>query len=70
MDLMVLVHGDDFTTLGFDEDIDWFEGKKQESFEIRIRGRLGEGCKGPREIRILNRVVSIDESGHELTNYR
>ena len=62
-ELMVVVHGDDFTTLGLDEDIDWFEGKLQESFEIKIRGRLGEGCKGPQEIRILNRVVSIDESG-------
>ena len=62
-DLMIVVHGDDFTTLGLDEDIDWFEGKLQESFEIKIRGRLGEGCKGPQEIRILNRVVSVDESG-------
>ena len=60
---MVVVHGDDFTTLGLDEDINWFEGKLQESFEIKIRGRLGEGCKGPQEIRILNRVVSVDGSG-------
>ena len=42
--LAISVHGDDFTTLGLDEDIDWFEGKLQESFEIKIRGRLGEGC--------------------------
>ena len=62
-DLMVVVHGDDFTTLGLDEDINWFEGKLKESFEIKIRGRLGEGCEGPQEIRILNRVVSVDESG-------
>ena len=46
-ELMVVAHGDDFTTLGLDEYIDWFEGKLQESFEIKIKGRLGEGCKGP-----------------------
>ena len=62
-DLMVVVHGDDFTTLGLDADIDWFEHTLQESFEIKIRGRLGEGCSGPQEIRILNRVVSITPEG-------
>ena len=60
---MFVVHGDYFTTLGLDKDIDWFEGKLQESFEIKIRGRLGEGCPGPQEIKILNRVVSVDKSG-------
>ena len=43
---MVAVHGDDFTTLGLDEDIDWVEGKLTESLEIKIQGRLGEGCTG------------------------
>ena len=62
-DLLVVVHGDDFTTLGLDADIDWFERTLQESFEIKIRGRLGEGCSGPQEIRILNRVVSITPEG-------
>ena len=60
--LMCVVHGDDFTTLGLDEDLDFFEKGLQESFEIKIRGRLGEGCKD-QEIRILNRVVSITEEG-------
>ena len=59
---MVVVHGDEFTTLGLDGDIEWFEGKDQESFEMKIRGHLGEGCPGPPVIRILNRVVSVDES--------
>ena len=33
--LMCVVHGDDFTTLGLDEDLDYFEKKIQESFEIQ-----------------------------------
>ena len=49
--LMCVVHGDDFTTLGLDDDLDFFEKKLQESFEIKIRGRLGEGCEGANEIR-------------------
>ena len=60
---MCVVHGDDFTTLGLDEDLNEFEQALQENFEIKIRGRLGEGCPGPQEIRILNRVVSITEEG-------
>ena len=30
---------------------------------MQLRGRLGEGCPGPQEIRILNRVVSVDSNG-------
>ena len=51
-DLTCVIHGDDFTTLGSDDALDWFESKLSESFEIKIRGRLGAGCKGPNEIRI------------------
>ena len=60
---MVVVHGDDFTTLGLDSDLDWFEAGLQTYFENGIRGRLGEGCPEPQEIRILNRVVSVNSSG-------
>ena len=60
---MVVAHGDDFTSLGLDENIDWFVGKLQESFAIPILSRLSQGCPGPQEIRILNRMVSVNESG-------
>ena len=61
--VMVVVHGDDFTTLGLDSDLDWFEAGLQKYFEIKIRGRLGEGCPEPQEIRILNRVVTVNSAG-------
>ena len=61
--VMVVVHGDDFTTLGLDSDRDWFEAGLQTYFEIKIRGRLGEGCPEPQEIRILHRVVTVNSSG-------
>ena len=62
-DITIVAHGDDFTALGTDDDLDWYEKARQESFEIKLRGRLGEGCSGPQEIRILNRVVSVDSNG-------
>jgi hypothetical protein len=46
-EITVVVHGDDFTALGTDEDLDWYESALKEAFEIKIRGRLGEGCQGP-----------------------
>ena len=61
--ISVVVHGDDFTALGSDEVLDWYEAELAKSFEIKIRGRLGEGCAGPQEIRILNRVVRITPDG-------
>ena len=45
------------------DELDWYEDALRKSFEIKVRGRLGLGCKGPQEIRILNRIVSVDESG-------
>ena len=49
-DISIVVHGDDFTALGTDADLDWYESALQKSSEIKIRGRLGEGCEGPQEI--------------------
>ena len=60
-----VVHGDDFTSLGSDAGLDWVEDILKKSFDIKVRGRIGVGCKGDNEIRILNRIVRITESGLE-----
>ena len=57
------VHGDDFTCLGSDANLDWYEAQMAFSFELEITGRFGVGCKGPNEIRILNRIVRVDDKG-------
>ena len=62
-DIAIVVHGDDFTALGTDDDLNWYEGQLAEKFEIKIRGRLGRGCSGPNEIRIINRIVRIEKDG-------
>ena len=58
--IQVVVHGDDFTALGTDEAIDRYTKQLEAVFEIKVRGRLGVGCE-QREIKILNRVVRIDD---------
>ena len=65
LQVSVVVHGDDFTALGVKDSLDQYERLLSEAFELKIRGRLGEeeGCD--KEIRILNRVVKITESGLE-----
>ena len=57
------MHGDDFTCLGLDADINWYEAELAKHFELKIRGRIGEGCDGPNQIRILNRIVTLTENG-------
>ena len=61
--LSVVVHGDDFTILGTDPQLDWFQNELAKNFEIKIRARLGEGCPGDNEVTILNRVVKITPTG-------
>ena len=41
-DISIVVHGDDFTALGLDVDLNRYEAELQKLFEIKIRGRLGE----------------------------
>ena len=61
--LHLVVHGDDFTTMGVKTDVDWFEKTLADHFELKIRGRLGENCTGPQQIRILNRIVTLTKDG-------
>ena len=61
--LQLVVHGDDFTTLGVKKEIDWFEQTLANHFELKLRGRLGENCTGVQQLRILNRIVTRTEEG-------
>ena len=38
-DITVVVHGNDFTALGTDNDLDWYENRLKDNFEIKLRGR-------------------------------
>ena len=62
-EIHTVVHGDDFTSMGVKSELDWLETEFAKHFELKIRGRLGEDCSGPQEIRILNRIVTLGADG-------
>ena len=61
--ISLVVHGDDFTALGVDESLNWYETELAKHFELKLRGRLGNDKGDVQEMRILNRIIRLDESG-------
>ena len=62
-DISGAVHGDDFTFLGYPEDLDDLEAALKSWFEVKVRGRLGPDEKDDKEIIILGRTVTWDKDG-------
>ena len=62
---MTSVHGDDFTTAGPKHELDWFEKRLSDVYELTKGGRLGPGAKDDKEATVLNRVVRWTEAGLE-----
>ena len=54
--LWCVVHGDDFTFTGYDEDLDFIESVMKDTFEVKIRGRLGPGTNDVQKIDVLGRI--------------
>ena len=50
-DLTIVCHGDDFTIVGEEEELEWVAGKMKGWFEIKVRAVLGPGP--------LHRLVSV-----------
>ena len=59
----VVVHGDDFTALGTPTGLDKYERGMADSFECKFKGRLGHGPDDLKEMRVLNRIVRVTDSG-------
>ena len=51
------MHGDDFTSSGPKDALDWLEGALAEEYELDIGPRLGPGPQDQKEGRVLNRVI-------------
>ena len=47
-----VVHGDDFTNLGYEHQLDWFKEQIAKKFDIKYRGRIGPGKNDAKEMRI------------------
>ena len=57
------VHGDDFTFLGFDEDLDMLEKSMKGWFDLKVRGRMGPDEGDDKDIIILGRHVKWEHNG-------
>ena len=64
-DIVVTVHGDDFTSVGSKVDLDWLEAAMQDHYELTIQPRMGPGAGDAKEGLILNRVVRYTDDGIE-----
>ena len=58
------VHGDDFVSEGAKEDLKWFDEALPTEFEIKTE-ILGPDEGEVKELRILNRVIRLEENGLE-----
>lgn len=58
----LVVHGDDFTFLGPEKELDIMEEKMGEWYDIKVRGRLGDGPKCVQKMTILNRELEWKEN--------
>ena len=62
-DVSCVVHGDDFTFLGLDDELDEMCVLMRDWYEIKVRGRLGEDSEDDKDIVILNRRLEVAEDG-------
>ena len=60
-DIIVVIHGDDFTALGHEKDLDWYREQIQNKMSTKVKGRLGPADKDLKTMRVLNRVVEWQE---------
>ena len=59
--LIVEFHGDDFTNIGSEEDLDWFKSKIKESFQFKHKARLGPDGKDDKSVKILSRIITWED---------
>ena len=62
-DLSLVVHGDDFTFVGEDAELDWVEERMKEWYEVKVRARLGPGRRDDKEATLLGRIVRWHDWG-------
>ena len=63
LDASMVVHGDDFITLGDSEALSEVERAMSDHYTIKVRAILGAGRDDAKEVRILNRYVRWNSDG-------
>lgn len=59
----VVVHGDDFTFLGYGDELEKIKAKMAHWYELKVRGVLGTDPGDAKKISLLNREIEITEAG-------
>ena len=65
-DLSCAVHGDDFTALGDEDDLDWFVDLLSKVYNLEVKSTLGPEAHDDVSVRVLNRIVSYTNEGIEI----
>ena len=61
--LRAVIHGDDFTISGKENQLNWFKENINNKFEVKFKARLGPEENDDKSVRVLNRVVEWNERG-------
>ena len=56
-----VIHGDDFTSIGDEDALNWFYTELSQQLTVTCKGALGPDAKDGKSVRILNRIVTYSE---------
>ncbi len=62
-DIRTAVHGDDFTSLAEDSQLQWLAQELSKRYELKVRATLGPDPSDDKSVRILNRIVTWSDEG-------
>ena len=63
--LRLVVHGDDFTALGWESQLNLYREQVTRRFASKVKGRIGQASGDEKSMRVLNRLVHWTSDGIE-----
>ena len=60
--IRTVVHGDDYISVGMEEDLLWMEEQLKKKYEIKTQ-LLGPQHYHSQEVRVLNRIITLEQNG-------
>ena len=63
LDIRAVIHGDDFTMLGWNSALDWFRQEISKKFVVKFKAKLGPEPTDGKVVRVLNRLVEWKTDG-------
>ena len=63
--IRVVVHGGDFTCLGYASELDWLRTQFANKFTVKFKARIGPQVRDDKSVQILNRIIMWKSIGIE-----